>query len=191
MKQLTDVIFFFPHLSNFFFSLLFELGSTEHPDCCSVYLGQESSFMYVTPRQSRRTERGDEGRWWRTPTQSLWGQALLSSFYPLLPSLYCILIGWLMYHGNSLWMQEAGEAKGKVAAAEKRLKCDVEAVCTLFFLSRAVVDNLLMQPVCLRQMETLFKMQSFRYTPWHFLSSYFVLLFPFSILFIPTILTYS
>lgn len=64
MKQLADVIFFTPHHSipPLRSPPFFELGSTEHPDCCSVYLGQESSFMYMTPRQSRRTERGDEGR---------------------------------------------------------------------------------------------------------------------------------
>ncbi len=45
-----------------------------------------------------------------------------------------------MYHGNSLWMQEAGEVKEKVAAAEKKLKCDVKAVRTLFYTD--VVDNL-------------------------------------------------
>lgn len=132
MKQAGRCHFFSPHLCNFT-PPFFELGSTEHPDCFCVYLGQESSFMYMTPRQSRRTERGDEGRWWRTPTHSLWGDALLSSFSPLIPSLYCILIGWLMYHGNSLWMQEAGEVKGKVAAAEKRLKCDVEATRMLLY----------------------------------------------------------
>lgn len=114
MKQLADVIFFSLYISPIFSPPSFELGSTEHPDCCGVYLGQESSFMYMTPRQSRRTERGDEGRWWTTPAQSLWGRALLSSFFPpLIPSLYCILIGWLMYHGNSLWMHEAGKVKGR------------------------------------------------------------------------------
>lgn len=57
--------------------------------------------------------------------------ALLSSFFPppLIPSLYCILIGWLMYHGNSLWMQEAGEVKGKVAAA-----AEVWCRSSLFFI---------------------------------------------------------
>lgn len=63
MKQLAVVIFFHSTSPVFFFHpLFFELRSTEHPDCRSVYLGQESSFMYMTPRQSRRTERGDEGR---------------------------------------------------------------------------------------------------------------------------------
>ena len=61
-----------PHRSIFLF-LFCEPGSTEHPDLRCVYLGQESSFMYMTPRQSRRTERGDEGRWLRTPAHSLWG----------------------------------------------------------------------------------------------------------------------
>ncbi len=37
----------------------------------------------------------------------------------------------------------SGGSKRKVAAAEKRLKCEVEAIRALF-LSRAAVDNLLM-----------------------------------------------
>lgn len=40
-------------------------------------------------------------------------------FPSLISSLYCILIGWLMYHGNSLWMQG------------KQREGDVEPVCTL------------------------------------------------------------
>lgn len=64
MKQLADVIFS-PLLITFYFifsPLPFELASTEHPEQCGVYLGQESSFMHMTPRQSRRAESGDEGR---------------------------------------------------------------------------------------------------------------------------------
>lgn len=77
--------FFPPHLSIFLF-LFCEPGSTEHPDLRSVYLGQESSFMYMTPRQSRRTERGDEGRWLRTPAHSLWGHMHCSPLFFFPPS---------------------------------------------------------------------------------------------------------
>lgn len=90
MNQLADVwVFFFFCLSSsliaasslFFFSPFIELGPTEHPDRCGVYLGQESSFMYMTPGQSRRTERVDEGRWWRTPTpRPLGSRTTLPSF---------------------------------------------------------------------------------------------------------------
>lgn len=73
--------------------------------------------MYMTPRHSWRTVRRDEGRWWRTPTRHLQGHAPL--FSPPPHTFDCIIIGWLMYHGNSLWPQEAGGSKRK---------CDVNAV---------------------------------------------------------------
>lgn len=161
--------FFFltPRLCCFFpFLAFFELGSAEHPVCCSVYLGQESSFMYMTPRQSRWTERKDEGRWWRTPTRSLWGHAPLSSFF--FPLTY------LWMHSNRLtnvpwkFTLDTGSRRSecKLEAAGRRLDSDVEAARThLFFSIRSCWRST--DRGRLRRSQTLVKMWRFSRSLWY------------------------
>lgn len=82
--------------------LLFsELGSTEHPVFIWVR-NHLSCIWHLDKVDGQRAEmRADDGE--RQLTVS--GDPHYSSlFSPLIPSLYCILIGWLMYHGNSLWV---------------------------------------------------------------------------------------
>lgn len=98
----------------------FLLLSTEHPDWGGIYLGQESSFMYMTPRRRRLTE-GRWGRWWTMPSRDV----MLSS--SLIPPLYWFLIVWLMYHGNSVWMQKVRERRLRLE------KVGPESVSCFFF----------------------------------------------------------
>ena len=92
------------------------------------------SHVYDTYRQSGRTERGDEGRWWRTPAPGLWGQALLS---PLSLSPPRLSYTFSLLHSNRLtnvpwkFTLDAGsrESRGKVTAAAEGLEWDAEAAC--------------------------------------------------------------
>lgn len=90
--------------SSFYFPILSSGPLRIEP--AAVFIWVRNHLMYMTPGQNWQTEREDEGRWWRTPTHCLWRQTPLSFLFQ--PSLYYILIGWLMYRGNPLWMQNAG-----------------------------------------------------------------------------------
>lgn len=134
------VIFLPPHL--FIFPPFLPLSSGPL-SIQTVYLGQASSFMCTTPRQSGWTERRGESRWLRGPALSLRTHTILYSplSYLLLHSNRQTNVPWKFTLGVKGRWQRLRDAGSYVKAWRSFL------FFSFFFISRVVVDYLAVQPV--------------------------------------------